>query len=174
VSGLVETFVASPVGELRLVASDDALLGVFFVDHTPAPTMVARRVDDHPLLRLAARELAEYFAETRQSFDVPLALDGTPHQCAVWRALATIPFGTTTSYGELARTLPHPSAARALGHANARNPLSIVLPCHRVVGASGALTGYAGGLARKSWLLEHEAKIVARDRVGNLRASLGH
>lgn len=172
-SGLVETFVASPVGELRLVASNDALVGVFFVDHTPAPSLVARRVDDHRVLRLATGQLAEYFAGSRRSFTVPIALDGTPHQCAVWRGLASIPFGTTTSYGELARTLPHRTAARALGHANARNPLSIVLPCHRVVGSSGALTGYAGGLERKAWLLDHEAKMVAGARRGNLRTSAG-
>jgi methylated-DNA-[protein]-cysteine S-methyltransferase len=158
----VETYIESPVGRLRIVASDVALVGVFFEEHTPAPDVEARAVQSHPILDAAAQQLAEYFAGTRRAFDLPVALEGTPHQCDVWRALATIPFGAQTSYGELARALPRPTAPRALGHANARNPLSIVLPCHRVVGKAGALVGYAGGLDRKAWLLEHEARLACR------------
>lgn len=157
---LVDTFVESPVGRLRLVASDEALVGVYFEGHTPAPEVEARRLKSHPILDATARQLAEYFAGERRAFDLPIALSGTPHQCDVWRTLATIPFGARTSYGELARALPRPTAARALGHANARNPLSIVLPCHRVVGKAGALVGYAGGLDRKAWLLAHEARLA--------------
>jgi methylated-DNA-[protein]-cysteine S-methyltransferase len=152
-----QRFVRSPIGRLRLVASDDALVGVYFEAHAPAPTLVARQVARHAILDASAQQLAEYFAGTRRAFDLPLAPQGTAHQRAVWRALAKIPFGSTTSYGELARALPRPTAARALGHANARNPLSIVLPCHRVIGRDGALVGYAGGLDRKRWLLAHEA-----------------
>lgn len=157
----VETYMESPVGRLRLVASNTALVGVFFEEHTPAPDVDARIVRSHPILDAASQQLAEYFAGSRRAFDLPIALSGTPHQCDVWRALATIPFGARTSYGELARALPRPTAARALGHANARNPLSIVLPCHRVVGKAGALVGYAGGLDRKAWLLAHEARLAS-------------
>jgi methylated-DNA-[protein]-cysteine S-methyltransferase len=153
---MFETFIESPVGRLRLVASDDALVGVFFAEHTPAPDIVARPVDSHPILDQAALQLAQYFAGERHTFDLPLDPHGTEVQRAVWLALATIPFGSTSSYGELASAIGRPRSARAIGHANARNPLSIVLPCHRVVGTSGALTGYAGGLDRKRWLLAHE------------------
>ena len=158
---MFETIMESPVGELRLVASDDALVGVFFEDHTPAPSIVARRVDTHPVLIVAAHQLAEYFTGTRRTFDLPLAPHGTEVQREVWLALATIPFGTTTSYGALASAIRRPGSARAIGHANARNPLSIVLPCHRVVATNGALTGYAGGLDRKRWLLAHEGSLHA-------------
>jgi methylated-DNA-[protein]-cysteine S-methyltransferase len=153
---MFETHIQSPVGELRLVASDDALVGVFFEGHTPAPAIVARRLDTHPILVAAARQLAEYFTGERRTFDLRLAPQGTAVQREVWLALATIPFGTTTSYAALASAIRRPGSARAIGHANARNPLSIVLPCHRVVATTGALTGYAGGLDRKRWLLAHE------------------
>jgi len=152
----VQTTMASPVGALRLVADDEALVGVFFADHRPAPTIVARTVSRHAVLDRAAEQLAEYFAGSRRVFDLPLDPRGTQMQRQVWYALATIPFGTTTSYGALAAALGRPGSARAIGHANARNPLSIVLPCHRVVGSAGALTGYAGGTERKRWLLAHE------------------
>jgi methylated-DNA-[protein]-cysteine S-methyltransferase len=108
-----------------------------------------------------AEQLKEYFAGTRRAFELPLNLVGTPFERQAWLALATIPYGTTVSYGEQARRLGHPRAARAVGAANGRNPVSIVLPCHRVVGVGGALTGYAGGLDAKRTLLEHEARVLA-------------
>jgi len=110
------------------------------------------------VLRRAAAQLAEYFAGARRDFDVPLAPRGTGFQQRVWRELAKIPYGQTRSYGELARSLGRPTASRAVGAANGRNPISILVPCHRVVAGTGALTGYAGGLAAKRWLLEHEAR----------------
>ena len=134
--------------------------------HTPLPTIATLGCFSSPQcssiirgawLRAAARQLAQYLAGTRQAFDLPLDLSGgTPFQQAVWRALLAIPSGATTSYGALARALGSPTAVRAVGAAVGRNPISIVVPCHRVLGAGGALTGYAGGLARKQALLRLE------------------
>lgn len=112
------------------------------------------------MLALAARQLDEYFAGERREFDLPLAPRGTGFQERVWRALLAIPFGVTRSYGELARTIGRPSASRAVGAANGKNPIAIIVPCHRVIGANGTLTGYGGGLPIKRWLLEHEAKLA--------------
>ncbi|MSP21935.1 MAG: methylated-DNA--[protein]-cysteine S-methyltransferase [Dehalococcoidia bacterium] len=109
-----------------------------------------------------ARQLREFFAGTRAHFDLPLAPIGTPWQTAVWNALLEIPFGETTTYGELARRLDRPSAARAVGASVGRNPISLIIPCHRVVGANGALTGYASGLERKRWLLDFEARAASK------------
>ena len=103
------------------------------------------------------RQLDEYFAGQRHIFDLPLAAEGTEFQLAVWRELTHIPFGETCSYGDIARRVGRPAASRAVGAANGRNPISIIVPCHRVIGSTGALTGYGGGEARKRWLLEHEA-----------------
>jgi len=119
--------------------------------------------DDGPasaLLTRARRQLAEYFARTRTTFDVPLDPAGSAFQRRVWDALRAIPYGTTLSYSELARRLGDPRATRAVGAANARNPIPIIVPCHRVVGASGQLTGFGGGLDRKRWLLEHEGVLM--------------
>jgi methylated-DNA-[protein]-cysteine S-methyltransferase len=146
----------SPVGELRLVAAGDALVGVYMEEHARAPRLAADDGRKDPVLSRARDQLAAWFAGERTGFDLPLAPAGTPFQLAVWRLLAEIPYGETRTYGDLARQLGRPSAARAVGAANARNPLSIVVPCHRVVGGGGELTGYAGGLGRKRWLLEHE------------------
>jgi methylated-DNA-[protein]-cysteine S-methyltransferase len=112
-------------------------------------------------LRQAARELGEYFAGKRRKFDVPLAPAGTPFQRAVWRAIAAVPFGSTINYTELARQAGFPGSARAAGTATGRNPLSIIIPCHRILGSNGSLTGYAGGLHRKRALLEHEGVLDA-------------
>jgi methylated-DNA-[protein]-cysteine S-methyltransferase len=112
---------------------------------------------DHPVLAETRRQLEEYFGGDRRVFDLPLDLVGSEFQVAVWRSLADIPYGTTATYGEQAARLGRPSAVRAVGAANGRNPVSIVLPCHRVVGADGSLTGFAGGLAAKRWLLDHES-----------------
>jgi methylated-DNA-[protein]-cysteine S-methyltransferase len=142
----------SPVGTLCLCAEGDRLVGLYLPDR-PAPSAGRERSD---VLVRAATQLTEYFAGERRDFDLPLAPAGTPFQVEVWRALARIPFGVTCSYGDLARTIGRPSASRAVGAANGRNPISIILPCHRVIGAGGALTGYGGGLAMKRWLLDHE------------------
>jgi methylated-DNA-[protein]-cysteine S-methyltransferase len=144
----------SPLGPLRLVADEGALTGVYL----PSQTAPAARPGQTPVLARAAAQLAEYFAGARRDFDVPLAPRGTGFQERVWRELARIPYGETRSYGELARAIGRPSASRAVGAANGKNPISILVPCHRVIAGSGALTGYAGGLDAKRWLLAHEAR----------------
>jgi methylated-DNA-[protein]-cysteine S-methyltransferase len=159
-SRLVQRTLPSPLGPLRLVADDLALVGIYFPEHRPAPAHAGDDVARHPVLDLAARELDEYFAGRRRRFSLPLDPRGTAFQQEVWRALAAIEFGARRSYADLARQIGQPTAVRAVGAANGRNPLSIVLPCHRVVASDGALTGYAGGLAAKQWLLAHEAALV--------------
>ena len=140
--------VGSPVGPLTLAERDGALVRIAFGD--------GGACDRTPLLDDAARQLAEYFDGRRRVFDLPLAPDGTPFQREVWLALREIPYGQTRSYKQIAAAVGRPQACRAVGMANNRNPLPIVVPCHRVVGASGALTGYAGGLEIKSKLLQLE------------------
>ncbi len=143
--------VDSPVGPLRLSASADHLVGVAFDGGPPSPGNVS-----HPILRAAARELAEYFAGNRRSFTVPCAPSGTSFEERVWKALTDIPSGETRSYGDVARAIGKKNAVRAVGGANHRNPLAIIVPCHRVIGSDGGLRGYGGGLDKKAWLLEHE------------------
>jgi methylated-DNA-[protein]-cysteine S-methyltransferase len=152
----------TPIGRLLLVARGEALSGVIIEDHAGAPLDDAGWVQDEARLRRARAQLTEYFEGVRTSFDLPMATVGTPFQRRVWSALQTIPFGETITYGELARRVGSPGAARAVGRANATNPLPIVVPCHRVIGKDGSLTGYAGGEERKRWLLEHERGVVAR------------
>src|SRR4051794_31221348 len=147
------TLVDTPIGPLLATATDDALTGLWF-DREPREHW--RRDDDGTVLGALRDQLDAYFGEALQRFDLPLAAVGTPWQHAVWDALMDVPYGTTLSYGELAARLGRPSASRAVGAANGRNPISVIVPCHRLVGASGALTGYAGGLERKAWLLQHE------------------
>lgn len=155
--------IESPIGAVRLFADGEALVAAT-LPAQPPPPCAAQALEagpgggDHPVLARAARQLQEYFAGERETFDLPLAPHGTEFQRAVWSALTAIPFGATRSYGELAATLGRPTASRAVGAANGQNPLAILVPCHRVVGASGALTGYAGGLAAKEWLLRHEQR----------------
>ena len=158
--------VPSPVGEIRLVASDQALVSVCFPSQTCALERCAREVARHAVLDLAALELDEYFRGTRRAFCTPLAAEGTPFQRKTWDALCEIPFGTRWSYAELARRVGSPRAVRAVGAANGRNPLAVFVPCHRVIGSSGKLTGYAGGLAIKQWLLEHEGRVHGRGTGG--------
>jgi methylated-DNA-[protein]-cysteine S-methyltransferase len=146
----------SPVGALWLCAEDERLVGLYLPDR-PAPSGPGGRGG---VLARAAAQLTEYFAGERRDFDLPLAPGGTEFQRTVWRALADIPFGATCSYGDLARAVGRPSASRAVGAANGKNPISIILPCHRVIGASGELTGYGGGLPMKRWLLDHERGCV--------------
>jgi methylated-DNA-[protein]-cysteine S-methyltransferase len=150
----------SPVGTLRLVASDKGLAGVWFERTRPGRTQPRGDVESsrHPVLLEAERQLGEYFAGRRQAFDLKLDFVGTEFQKSVWKALLTIPFGQTRSYGEIARQVGRPSASRAVGAANGRNPVAIVAPCHRVIGATGALTGFGGGLDVKELLLRLEAR----------------
>ena len=145
--------VPSPVGPLTLTQEDQALTGLHFGEH---PQQGAE--DPTPLLEEAARQLEEYFAGQRKVFSLPLAPKGTEFQLRVWQALLQIPYGETRSYGELAAMVGNPKACRAVGGANHRNPLSILIPCHRVVGTGGSLTGYAGGLAIKEFLLKLESE----------------
>jgi len=149
----------SPTGPLTLLASDRGLRAVMWRgEDAESPTDLGASIapGDSPVLDEAARQLEEYFAGTRQAFDVPLDPVGTPFQLAAWQILRTIPYGRTLSYGEQAARLGDPNKARAVGAANGRNPLAIVVPCHRVVGSTGKLTGFGGGLDTKAWLLDHE------------------
>jgi methylated-DNA-[protein]-cysteine S-methyltransferase len=151
--GEVWTTTASPVGDVLLVANDEGLTALHFSPFDPpagAPT------PDAPLLQRAVAQLGEYFAGERTAFDLPLAPPGTAFQRRVWDELARIPYGTTTTYGAVAQRLGDPRCVRAVGLANGRNPLGIVVPCHRVVGADGNLRGYAGGIERKQRLLALE------------------
>ena len=159
---LYRTSLPSPVGTLTLIASDEGLVAILWPDDTPGRVQLpaASERDDHPVLAAAVAQLEEYFAGTRTAFDLPLDPRGTPFQRDVWRALTAIPFAGTRSYAEIARAIGRPSATRAVGAANGRNPLSIVAPCHRVVGANGALTGFAGGLETKRFLLDHERRVA--------------
>ncbi len=154
----VHTVVASPVGPLTLLAVAGALTGLYMADqrHRPQPTEFGAADDE--VFTEATAQLDAYFAGRLTRFDLPLAPQGTPWQQQVWTALRAIPYASTTSYGALAADVGSPGAARAVGLANGRNPLGIVVPCHRVIGATGALTGYGGGMARKQWLLSHEAR----------------
>ena len=148
----------SPLGRMLITADERALTGLYFVGQKYEAVPALDWIEDprHPVLEQARNELAEYFAAQRTQFELPLAPSGTAFQRDVWRALEMIPSGTTTSYGELARSLGTPESVRAVGAAVGRNPISIVIPCHRVVGSTGSLTGYAGGLERKRALLALE------------------
>lgn len=150
-----EMFVNTDLGPIRLRAEGEALAGLWFADHRHAPPPLGS-IDGSPLLREAAAQVTAFFAGDLVTFDLPLVARGTPFQERVWRELTRIPYGETVTYGELARRVGRPTASRAVGAANGRNPLSIVVPCHRVVGASGDLVGYGGGLPQKRWLLAHE------------------
>jgi len=151
----------SPVGPLVLAATERGLTHVLFPDGGAAIPPREGRPRAEVILDDAVRQLAEYFAGDRRSFDLPLAPRGSGFQLDVWRQLVRIPFGETVSYGEIAARLGKPRAVRAIGAANGANPLSIVVPCHRVIGASGKLTGYAGGLEAKQHLLDLEARATA-------------
>ena len=153
------TVTDSPVGQLRIVEHDGAITAIEFEPFVSVPTgrPMGERDDDHPLLKQAVEQLRAYFARELKEFDLPLAPAGSAFQQRVWQQLLTIGYGETASYGEIARRLGMTNAAsRAVGLANGRNPIPIVIPCHRVVGANGTLTGYAGGLERKQILLQVE------------------
>ncbi|MBC3766560.1 methylated-DNA--[protein]-cysteine S-methyltransferase [Neptunicella marina] len=143
-------FLQTPIGKLEIKASETGVHSILFVDSQPEKVSPSNLTDE------ACRQLNEYFNGKRRTFDLPLAAKGTDFQQRVWQALSTIPFGDTVSYAYIANAIGKPAAARAVGAANGKNPLSIVVPCHRIIGANGNLTGYAGGLERKAYLLNLE------------------
>ncbi|HEX7624344.1 MAG TPA: methylated-DNA--[protein]-cysteine S-methyltransferase [Anaeromyxobacteraceae bacterium] len=157
-----EKWVESPVGKLRLVVEDGALVGLSMEEQRHASAFAAADGQGDPVLDEASRQLVAWFAGERTQFDLPLRPRGTPFQLAVWEALREIPFGETRSYGQIADGLGQPKAVRAVGAANGRNPIGIIVPCHRVIGADGSLVGYGGGMERKRWLLGHEREVLAR------------
>jgi methylated-DNA-[protein]-cysteine S-methyltransferase len=162
-SQLFSTVVDSPVGALTIVAADVGLRAILWPHDDPSRVRLAETTEDpsHPVVAATAGQLVEYFDGERTEFDVALDPVGTEFQRAAWAALRTIPYGTTLSYGEQAERLGDRRKARAVGAANGRNPISIVVPCHRVVGSKGALTGFAGGTDIKAWLLRHEQRVAA-------------
>jgi methylated-DNA-[protein]-cysteine S-methyltransferase len=152
----VYSIIDSPLGKVTIQANNDGLLGVWFETQTTQPNSLGSLTSNHPLLTKAEHALEKYFAGTATTFDIPIVAKGTEFQKKVWQALTTIPFGQTWSYQQLANAIDNPKAVRAVGLANGRNPVSILVPCHRVIGKNGKLTGYAGGVERKAWLLKHE------------------
>lgn len=158
----------SPTGTLKIFASDAALVAILWENRDELPTGLCGATSDasHPILRRAALQLEEYFQSRRTTFDLPLDPHGTEFQLKVWRALRDIPYGQTATYGQVARAIGAPAASRAVGAANGRNPIPIVVPCHRVIGANGTLTGFGGGLENKAILLALEGAelFVGADR----------
>ncbi len=148
-------WIPSPLGRLRLSSDGAALTGLHFHPHG-----ISEPARPDAVIEQAEAELREYFDGRRRKFEVKLALHGSPFQLKVWRALCEIPFAMTTSYGEIAQRIGEAGAARAVGLANNRNPIALIVPCHRVIGASGRLVGYGGGLAAKDWLLRHECEVA--------------
>ncbi len=140
----------SPLGTLKLTSNKDALLGLSFISE------IREKQESNPVLEMTIQQLDAYFKGTLQKFSVPMELHGTAFQKTVWEALCTIPYGTVVSYQDIAIAIGNPKAVRAVGMANNKNPISIIIPCHRVIGKQGSLTGYAGGLDKKQWLLCHE------------------
>ncbi len=143
----------TPIGVLEVTANDKAVTSVFFVER-------AQAAQPNTITDKALRQLNEYFSGQRTRFNLPLDADGTDFQRSVWRQLCEIDYGVTCAYQDIANALENPKAVRAVGAANGRNPISIIVPCHRVIGANGALTGYAGGMDRKAWLLKHEGALL--------------
>jgi methylated-DNA-[protein]-cysteine S-methyltransferase len=164
---LVQTQIGSPVGELTLVASKDYLMVLTWGDAKSQSTRVAELIgqasmctpSEQPLLGESVRQLEEYFRGSRQEFDLPLRPRGTPFQMAAWQVLREIPYGETINYARQAERAGSPKGSRAVGSANGRNPIAIVIPCHRVIGADGSLTGFGGGIDTKRWLLDHEQRV---------------
>ncbi len=157
------TVIPSPVGELTLVARNNALAAILWENDRPGRVRLGtmQREDTHPVLQETQQQLKEYFSGKRDRFDLTLNMDGTPFQKKVWARLLDIPFGQTCSYGHIAEELGNPAASRAVGAAVGRNPISIITPCHRVLGSTGKLTGFAGGLHAKQTLLELEHQYAA-------------
>ena len=151
----------TPVGRLKLIASDRGLAAILWENDDPKRVRLSPLAEDgsHPVLLETERQLNDYFAGKRQTFSLRFACVGTEFQKEVWAALTTIPFGETRSYAQIARQIGRPKAVRAVGAANGANPIALIVPCHRVIGADGSLTGYGGGLPLKRKLLEHEARV---------------
>jgi methylated-DNA-[protein]-cysteine S-methyltransferase len=154
------TYVESPIGKLLLCTDGEALIGLYMDGPSDSPSELDQWTYDPSAgpLPEVARQLDEYFKGDRREFDLPIRMHGTAFQQRVWRGLMEIPYGETRSYGEQAKRIGNPNASRAVGLANGRNPIAIVVPCHRVIGADGSLTGFGGGLERKRWLLAHEER----------------
>jgi methylated-DNA-[protein]-cysteine S-methyltransferase len=155
------TTVSSPVGRLTLVGAGDSLVGLYFDDDPNGPASHTDATRDDRRLQAIATQLEEYFAGTRTTFELTLAPEGSAFQKKVWAALRRVPFGETATYGQIARAIGKPAASRAIGGANHRNPIAIIVPCHRVIGADGSMTGYGGGLRRKRLLLDLESRVAA-------------
>ena len=153
---LYRAYLDSPIGRVEIAATEGEVALVEFIEEKK-PIAASKT---SPALEAAVRQLDEYFSGRRRVFELMLRLDGTAFQTRVWQALLDVGFGETASYGEIARAIGRPKSTRAVGAANGRNPISIIVPCHRIIGSSGALTGYGGGLWRKEWLLRHERGIV--------------
>lgn len=151
---IIHSYVDSPLGPLLLTGDGEGLTGLYTDQHGRLPTELGPRVDEE--FAEARSQLAEYFAGERNDFDLPLRASGTPFQRAVWQALRQIRYGSTLTYRQVAERVGNPKAVRAVGSANSRNPISIIVPCHRVLGSDGKLIGYAGGFFAKRWLLDHE------------------
>lgn len=150
------TFVETPIGEILVAGDADAIHEIHFAPATPHDDWTP----NDKTLKYATVQLRSYFAGKRRDFDFPLAMHGTEFQHSVWNALRNIPYGETTTYGTLAQIIGRPDAVRAVGAANGANPIPIVVPCHRVIGSNGALTGFGGGIPVKRWLLDHEARVA--------------
>ncbi|MGR6838795.1 methylated-DNA--[protein]-cysteine S-methyltransferase [Aliivibrio wodanis] len=148
----------SPIGMITVNGNDEGLLGVWYESHARVLSDFGVQADDHPILKLTVSQLKEYFNGDRREFSIPLAANGTEFQNKVWKALTAIPYGETWCYKDLAIAVGNPKASQAVGGANGKNPISIIVPCHRVIGKNGSLTGYAGGIDIKQALLELEAK----------------
>ena len=169
---LLFTRMPSPIGELVLLSDGRCLRGLYMQDgRKPVRVDAGWEASDEPFTEVR-RQLDEYFAGERTSFDLPIELDGSPFQLRVWAALQDIPFGQTISYGELARRIDKPGAARAVGLANGANPIAVIVPCHRVIGADGSLTGYGGGMANKRLLLGLEHAEAVEDEAPQQRLEL--
>jgi methylated-DNA-[protein]-cysteine S-methyltransferase len=153
---ILTSTIESPVGPLTMIARDGVLTNVSMHDQRHVMPLPVEAVTDDAWFKSVADQLDAYFTGQLVTFDLEMELLGTPFQQSVWSQLCAIPYGETISYGELARRVGNPSASRAVGLANGRNPIAVIVPCHRVIGANGSLTGYGGGLDRKSWLLDHE------------------
>jgi methylated-DNA-[protein]-cysteine S-methyltransferase len=150
-------FLDSPIGSLMISTDGTALTGLYMGTPSKRPNIDQWRADPRaPPLRETAKQLSEYFSGKRLKFELPLKFNGTEFQLRVWNALTEIPFGETRTYSQLARHIGNPAACRAVGLANGKNPIAVIVPCHRVIGADGSLTGFGGGLPRKEWLLGHE------------------
>ncbi len=147
-------YMETPLGKLEIRASEQGLTRVWFCETESKPPQTNR------IITLCKQQLTEYFNGRRQTFSLPIEQNGTDFQKSVWDYLQSIPFGKTASYGDVAKGLNNPKAVRAVGAANGKNPIGIIVPCHRVIGSNGTLTGYAGGMDRKKWLLEHEEKYL--------------